>query len=145
VGTVVGRGLVGAHAFVGDPVVKPRPHAPGHGDGDRSLLRASRDLTGERDRGRVESVKIVRGVAEEAAPIRVGAPGRRVEHQRPTGVCGERDERTVVGAQRLPTPGGFEEHEGGELGEFLPEAVGQRGLDAAVRQCERFGVHRSPF
>lgn len=115
----------------GVPVVT-RPDAPADADDSDFADVVAAQVGHELDRRRVHPFEIAGVVAQESAPVRVGAPGGALQQQRaPTGRRNRGISRVVV-AQRRTALGRVQQHEGREVGQVHAAAEDQVGLNAAV-------------
>ena len=136
---VIALGLVSRHRLAGVGNLSARADATADHRGDTVGRSRRPDLLGEIDRRTVGGVEPLRRVTEPGRPIRVGTPGRRLDHQ----PCAEfaRDDHivVVVAAQADPVVGVLEQREGSEERQVDAVMEDQVGLDAAVGDEQAVG------
>jgi hypothetical protein len=121
--------LLGAHSLGNDVAVAARPDAAA--DHDVDPCRGAHRLQ-ELDSPAVDVLECLGRIAESGAPIRIRAPGRRVEDDPHAVTLCDRDVGLVVGAQRRDAVLVVQEDERGELRKLEPVPEDQGGLHSPV-------------
>ena len=129
---VITLSLLSCHQLAGFVTVSAGADVTADHRGDTVGGSRRPDLLGKIDRRTVDGVEPLGRVTEPGGPIRVGTPGRGVDHQ----PCAEfaRDDHVFVPipAQTDPVVGVLEQREGGEERQLDTVMEKQVGLDAAI-------------
>ena len=127
---------VGAHRPRRAVAVVLRPHATA--DHHRSIAApgAVAELLHQLDRPAVEGVELLRRHADAGRPVRIGTPGRALEHEAGAGLPRQGEVRLVVAPELIQSLVVVEQDEGGELGQVEPLMEDEGGLDTPVGQEE---------